>query len=60
MEVDGMVARASAVVIDVDFVVVVGVVVVAPILASEEASSIVGLFIVPYTLSVEDMCQRRI
>lgn len=54
-----MVARASAVVIDVDFVVVVGVV-VAPVLASKEVSSIVGLSIVPCTFSVEDMRQRRV
>jgi hypothetical protein len=54
-----MVTRAFAVVVDVDFVVVVGVV-VPPALASKGVSSIVGLFIVPCTLSVEDMRQRRI
>lgn len=54
-----MVTRASAGVFDVDFVVVFGVV-VAPFLATKEVSSIVGLFIVPCTLSVEDMRQRRI
>lgn len=59
VEDDGMVTRASAGVFDVDFVVVFGVV-VAPFLDSKEVSSIVGLFIVPCTLSVEDMRQRRI
>lgn len=54
-----MVVRAAAVVVVVDFVVAVGVV-VAPALASKEVSSIVGLFVVPCTLSLEDMCQRQI
>jgi hypothetical protein len=45
-----MADRASAVVIDVDLVVVDGLV-AAPVLASKEVSSTIGLFIVPCTLS---------